>query len=63
MNFSRAITRARPTALVFLAQLFGVELGLGMQMALTAQVVGLILIAVLFLDRQLNVKGKEALKV
>ena len=31
-------------ALVFLAQLFGVELGLGMQMALTAQVVGLILI-------------------
>lgn len=26
-------------------------------------VIGLILIAVLFLDRQLNIKGKEALKV
>ena len=26
-------------------------------------VIGLILIAVLFLDRQLNVKGKEALKI
>jgi ribose transport system permease protein len=26
-------------------------------------VIGLILVAVLFLDRQLNVKGKEALKV
>jgi ribose transport system permease protein len=25
-------------------------------------VIGLILIAVLFLDRQLNIKGKEALK-
>ena len=30
---------------------------------MTNEILGLILIAVLFLDRQLNVKGKEELKI